>query len=446
VLALWFYGLPAGLQPNAWHLLIIFACTIAAMVAKVLPIGSVAFIAIAAATATNTITIETALMGFSSKIVWLVVSAFILARGFSKTGLGSRIAYYFVYLFGQNTIGLGYSLVATEFILAPLVPSNTARGAGIMFPIAHALSKESHNHAFGAFVMKLCFHANLITSTIFMTGAAANPLIYSLSKSLGYDLNWLTWAKNCIVPGLVCLLILPLVLFLFFPQALRKTTEIREFAKQQLKNSGPLKNDEWIMLITFLLLLSMWVFSSIINIEPTASAFVGLTILLVTKVLTWEDIVGEKEAWSTFIWLATLLMLSNSLAQLGMISWFSTKVHAYIINYSWQSGFLILAIIYFMAHYLLASATAHVSAMFAPFCSISTMLGAPLAPVVLIFAAFSNLSSCTTHYGSGAAPLYFGAKYVSMQRWWKIGAVIGIINMVIWLILGPIWWRYLNVF
>jgi divalent anion:Na+ symporter, DASS family len=445
-LLLWFGVQPEGLSSQAWHLLTIFICTIAAMIAKVLPTGSLAIIAITACSATQTVSLENSIASFGSKIVWLVVCAFILAKGFTKTGLGSRIAYYFVYLFGKNTVGLSYSLIITELFLSPLIPSNTARGAGIMFPIASAISKEFNSNALGALLMKICFHTNVITSAMFLTASAANPLITSISKNFGYELTWLVWAKAAIVPGLLSLIILPFILFFFFPGALKKTEEVQAFAKQQIKNSGPLKAEEWIMLFTFFLLLILWVTSSLINLDATVSAFIGLTVLLITEVLTWNDIVSEKEAWTTFIWLATLLMLAGNLEKLGTITWISNQIHAQIMNYRWETGLLLLCVVYFSGHYLLATLTAHVSAMYAAFCSISIMLGAPAPLTVLVFAGISNFSSCITHYTTGAAPLFFGANYISMAKWWKIGLTIGIINSIIWLIVGGWWWKCLGIF
>lgn len=443
---LWFGLKPTELSSDAWHLLTIFICTIVAMISKVLPTGSLAIIAITLCTATNTVSLENSIASFGSKIVWLVVCAFILAKGFSKTGLGSRIAYYFVYLFGKNTIGLSYSLIITELLLSPLIPSNTARGAGIMFPIVSSISKEFKSNAIGGLLMKLCFHTNIITSAMFLTASAANPLITAISKNFGYELSWLIWAKAAILPGIISLIILPFTLFFFFPGSLRKTEEIQAFAAQQVKNSGPLKKEEWIMLSTFFLLLILWVSSSIINIDATVSAFIGLTVLLITDVLTWDDIVKEKEAWTTFIWLATLLMLANNLEKLGTITWISNQIYAQIMHCSWQTGLLLLCTVYFCGHYLLATLTAHVSAMYAAFCSISIMLGISAPLTVLIFAGISNFSSSITHYTTGAAPLFFGANYVSMAKWWKIGLILGVINSIIWLTVGSWWWKFIGLF
>src|SRR5438046_8719131 len=103
--------------------------------------GAMALTGIAAALVTRTLTITEALSGFSNVTLWLVVCAFFFAAGFIKTGLGVRIAYLLVSWFGRSTLGLGYSLVATELILAPATPANSARGARVVVPLPQIVCK-----------------------------------------------------------------------------------------------------------------------------------------------------------------------------------------------------------------------------------------------------------------------------------------------------------------
>jgi len=126
---IWFLPAPDGVTAAAWHLFAIFVATIMGIVLEPLPMGAVALLGIAAATLTRTLTLGEALSGFSNRIIWLVVMAFFISRGFIKTGLGARIAYSFMSLLGRRTLGLGYSMIATDLVLAPVIPSITARAA-----------------------------------------------------------------------------------------------------------------------------------------------------------------------------------------------------------------------------------------------------------------------------------------------------------------------------
>ena len=450
-ICLWFIPAPEGLSPKAWNLFAIFLCTILAIVLKPLPMGAVALLSVAACTLTKTLTIEESLTSFSSHMIWLVLISFLLARGFIKTGLGTRIAYHFVYFFGKSTLGMSYGLVLTEALLSPFIPSTTARGAGIIFPIVLSLSKEfgsdpanNTQRKVGAFLMAVCFHTNVITSTLFLTAMAANPIIAGFALEFGVNMTWINWAKATIVPGVISLIAMPLIVYFTYPPEIKKTPAAKEFAEQKLAEMGKLSFNEIIMLGTFGLLLVLWVFGSYLSINATVAALAGLSILLITGVLDWDDVLDEKNGWNTFIWLTILLNLSNYLAKFGLMIWFGDKMQNIVAGYSWPIALSALLLVYYYSHYLFASLTAHITSLYSAMTVVAIACGAPGELVAYLFAFFSSLCAAFTHYGTGAAPVYYGANYVPFAIWWKIGAILGVAYILIWGVLGSAWLNLLG--
>ena len=117
-------GPPPGITLQGWRLLAIFVATIAASIVRPAPMGAVVFIAVCVLAITGTMTPADALAGYADPIVWLVLCAFMISRSVTKTGLGRRIAYEFIRLLGGRSLGLAYALVATDTVLASVVPSN----------------------------------------------------------------------------------------------------------------------------------------------------------------------------------------------------------------------------------------------------------------------------------------------------------------------------------
>jgi len=450
-LSLWYCPVPTGLALKTWHLFAIFVTTIIAIVANALPMGALTIISLAVLCITKTLTIKESLSAFSLPVVWLILLAFLLARGFIKTGLGSRIAYYFVLHMGKSTLGLAYGLVATEAILAPFTPSNTARGAGIVYPIVTALAGEykstpqdKSERKIGSYLMKLAYQTNVVTSAMFLTATAPNPLIATLAGKFGIEITWTSWALAALIPGLLNLAILPLVIYWLYPPEIKHTPEAPGFAREKLKTMGRLKKSEWIMLATFGLLLTLWVFGQTLGVDATVAALVGLSILLVTQVLTWDDILKEHNAWHTFLWLAILLMMSNYLAEFGMIEWFGNHMQGLVSAYHWVLAFGIIGLIYFYAHYAFATTTAHVSSMFSAFVVVAIAAGAPTHLVVLLLAFLSSLCAGITHYGTGTGPVYFAAQFITLKDWWRVGGILSAINIGIWVVFGGLWWKLLG--
>jgi len=442
---------PSGVEPAAIRLLAIFVATIVGIILKPLPMGAVAMVGIAATAVTRTLTIDAALSGFGNRVIWLIVLAFFISRGFVKTGLGARIAYLFMAGLGSRSLGLGYGLVATDLVLAPAIPSNTARAGGVVFPILRSVAEAYESRPddgtarrIGAFLTLAAFQGTVITSAMFLTAMAANPLAAELAAAQGVEITWAGWGVAALVPGVLSLLLVPWVLYRLFPPEIRKTPAAAALARERLAEMGPVNRSEWILLVTFGLLLILWILSGPLGIHTTATALLGLVVLLVTGVLTWEDVLKEKGAWDTLVWFSALVMMASYLTELGLIPWFSETVGSWFQGVGWVVGFLSLCLVYFYSHYFFASNTAHVSAMYAPFLGVALALGTPPLLAALVLAFFSNLFSSMTHYGTGPAPVLFGSGYVEVGDWWRLGLIVSLVNLPVWLLVGGAWWKMLG--
>ncbi|WP_283170191.1 anion permease [Curtanaerobium respiraculi] len=445
---------------NCWHLFAIFVATIVGLILKPLPMGAVSIIGITvimltkilSTGASSTAYITNALSGFHNTTIWLIVIAFFISRGFIKTGLGNRVAYLFMSKFGKKTLGLSYSLAVTDLILSPAMPSNTARAGGVVYPIVSSLSRvfgsrpdDGTERKIGSYLHVTAFQADMITSGMFMTSMAANPLAVTLAASTaGINIDWVGWAVAAFVPSLICLIVIPFVIYKIFPPEVKQTPEAAQMAKSKLDEMGSVKTSEKLMIGVFLLILILWIAGSSIGLNATVTAFIGLSVLLIVGVLDWNDIKNEKGAWDTLVWFAALVMMATYLNSMGLIPWFSNLMTGVVAGMPWLIAIILLAVVYFLSHYAFASATAHVSAMYAAFLSVAVAAGAPAMLSAMILGIFGNTMGCLTHYGSGPAPVFFGSGYVSQGKWWTIGIVCAVVSMLIFFTIGFGWWKVIG--
>lgn len=445
---IWFSPEPEGVERNAWQFFSIFVATVVAIVLKPLPMGVLAVLSLTICILTQTMSFADAFAGFSNEIVWLVVLAFFIARGFISTGLGSRIAYRIMSLCGKNSLGLGYGLVATDLILAPTIPSVTARVGGVIYPILKSLADvftgKSHDPKMGAFLTQATFQGSVITSAMFLTAMAGNPLIVELARNHGIQITWAGWALAALVPGVISLVVVPYVLFRMNTPTIRKTPHARQMAAEKLEALGKMKVKEWIMLGAFLFLIVLWILGPHIGLKATVAALIGLVVLFLSGIVRWKDVLEEQAAWDTFIWFATLITLASHLSKVGFTTWFSRYIVYHVAGMEWIIGFAIISIIYFYSHYFFASCVAHIGAMYAPLLIVSIALGTPPEFAALTLGFFSNLMGALTHYGSGQAPVLFGTGYLTTGEWWKNGFIISLVNIVIWMVAGGVWWKILG--
>ncbi|MDF2570956.1 MAG: anion transporter family protein [Sporomusa sp.] len=448
---LWFLPVPIGLKPAAWHLVAVFVATILGFILQPLPIGAIAFMSVTFTALAGVLKPAEALSGFSNGTIWLIVSAFLFAKGFIKTGLGRRIAYMLIHAMGDSTLKLGYTIALSDLIISPATPSNTARAGGILFPIVKSLSTAFgsepgvSSRKVGSFLMQTAYQGNTITSAMFMTSMAGNPLIALLAaKTLNITISWGLWAAAAIVPGLISLLVVPYFLYKFYPPEIKKTPEAKTLAAKELQQMGAMALGEKIVAGVFVGALVLWSTSQYTNLDATVVAMLAVSVMMVTKVLEWKDVLDEKGAWDTLIWMGALIGLADYLSKLGFIPWFAKEVSTSMVGIPWMQAFILLLVIYMYAHYGFASLVAHITAMYAAFASVAVAAGAPPYLVALALAFMSNLCMSLTHYAAGPAPIYFGAGYVDQGTWWKLGFMVSVINMVIWVGIGSMWWKVLG--
>lgn len=447
-LILFFLPAPEGVDPRGMHMAGIFAGTILGLILQPLPTASVALIGLAAAMMTGTMAAkDEALTGFGNPTIWLIIAAFFIADGFLITGLGRRIALMFVSKLGRSSLGLAYGMALTDLVLAPATPSNTARAGGVVYPIIKSLavvnnsepSSTESRRRLGSYLSLTAIQVNTITSAMFITAMAGNPLAVGFAEQQGIHITWGTWAMGALVPGLVALLAMPWVMMKIYPPTLRKTPDAPAHAREQLKESGPMSRAEIIMLVTFVLLLALWILGSTIGVNATSAAFLGIAILLATKVLTWNDMAKNSGAWSTLIFFSVLVAMAEHLNTLGVIPWIGNSVSSLVGGLPWPLAFAVLFLVYFYVHYLFASNTAQIVAMYAVFLAAAVAAGTPAMFAALMFGFAGNLIGGLTHYASGPAGVIFGSGYVPTNEWFKKSFIASVVNIIIWGSVGTLW-------
>lgn len=456
-LGIYLSPIPDGLTLKAWGMLALFVATIVAIIAKAMPMGAATLVALVISGVTGLTPIKAGkeevamLSGFSNATIWLIGIAMFLSRAVIKTGLGHRIALYFISKFGNRMIGVAYGIALADTIIAPGIPSASARGGGIMYPIMQSIADTYDSkpgptaRRAGAFLAIVVSQIDTIVCTMFLTAMAGNPLIAELAASQGITISWMSWFLGAIVPGIVSLIVLPYLVYLIYPPELKKTPKMAEMAKEELQKMGKMTTAEWILALDFILLLLLWTVGDLFfGISATVSAFIGLVILLLSNIMSWKNIVEETTAWDTMFWFAVLVMMATALNKYGVISWISTHISSSINGFSWPIAFTILVLVYFYTRYFFASAMAHISAMYLAFLAAAIAVGTPPMLAAVGLGYTSTLSMSLTQYAGGPGPALFGSGYNSTAQWWGISFIASIASLLIWFGVGGVWMKILG--
>lgn len=441
---------PEALTPGAWRLAGLFLATVAGLILQPVPGGAVVLLAVTLAPLLTPLKLSDALGGYADPTVWLVMAAFFIARALINTGLARRIALWFVRAFGHSTLGVCYALGLSDMVLASIIPSNAARSGGVILPIARSIAglygsePGATARRMGAFLMAGVYQSICVTAAMFFTGQASNPLAAQMAGGFGYSVTWASWIWAACVPGLCSLALTPWIVSRIYPPEIRRTPEAAEFARAELEKMGPMSRQEKILLAVFVSVCGAWASSSWTGIDITVTALCGSAVLLLTRVLGWQDVTGEHAAWDIFIWYGGLLRLGKALHEQHVTEAFAQRFGGMLAGLEWFALLVVALLVFYYAHYLFASITAHLLALYAPFLALLTVKGAPLGLVVFSFACFANLSAGLTNYGTTPSPMYYAQGYVSLKDWWRVGFLVSLCHLAVWGSVGFAWWKLIG--
>jgi DASS family divalent anion:Na+ symporter len=442
---LWFSPVPEGLTPQAWHLFAIFASAVLSVVLNAFPLLTAAIIAVAVSVLSGTVEPAKAFSGFANGSVLLVVIAFLVARGVVKSGLGRRLSYGIVGLFGRSTLGLAYSIFFTDAVIAPAFPSNTARG-GVLFPIVLSLSQsggsrpeDGTQRRMGAYLM-FCGMASLsLSSALWLTATSANPIGVEIGRTFGLQIGFGGWLIAASFPAVAAILLLPLVLYKVFPPEVKSTPSAPAASREALRAMGPMGRDEKIVAAAFALMVTGWILAGPLKLDQTAVAFAGLGALLATRVLTLEDFAREGDTLVTFLWLAVLFALSGQLNEMGFMGFVGERLALRLSGVSWPAAYAALVILYVLMHYLFVSQSSQVLALFGVFLDVGVRTGVPkeILAFALLFA--SSYFSTITPQGGSQNVIFVGAGYLTQGELYRMGAFTTVFSLVLFLVVGTPW-------
>ena len=442
---------PDSITPQGWRQTAIFICVIAGMVTEPIHASALVLVGLTAMAANGT-TMREVLGGYAEPSVWLVLVAMLIAKMMLDCGLARRIALLFVRAVGKTSLGVAYALQMTDVTLASGVPSITARSAGMVLPIGRSIAElfDSHPNSesrrrLGAFLVAAMYQGSAVACAMFITGQASNLLGASLAlKLVNVEVTAPSWFAAAIVPGLLSCLVVPWITYRVLRPEVTYTPEAPTFARAELQKMGPLTRPEWITMLVFASVGILWLTTVFHRLDVTFVAFGGLAVLLLTGTMTWQTAAAERSAWDVFVWYGGMLKMGELLNATGSTRVLAENVAGMFVGIPWQVVLVAILIIFFYTHYFFASITAHMLAMFPPFVAVLIGIGVPPQLAVYSLLCLANLTAGLTHYGTTTGPILFGVGYVTRAEWWRVGFIVSVANMAIWLTAGFGWWKFLG--
>jgi L-tartrate/succinate antiporter len=457
VLAWW--PVPQGLTPNAWHYFALFSAVIVGVIAEPIPAAAVGLAGVVLGAVLRLVRPSTAdatawaLSGFANSTVWLIFAAYMFALGYQKTGLGKRIALLLIRTFGKRTLGLGYAIALTDLTLAPFMPSNTARSGGTIYPVICDIPKlygsypnDTSARKIGAYLMYTALAVTCVTSSMFLTALSPNVLAADLIfRTIHVKISWINWFQGIAPVGIALFLIVPILLYKIFPPEIKEAPDAPRWAGAELRMIGPITQAEVTLLALVTVALVLWI-AGARYIDATMAAIMVVVLMLILRVVSWKEILGNTQAWDVLVWFATLVTLANGLAETKFLDWVAQAVAPGISGRTAGISIVLVVGAFFFLHYFFASITAHVSALLPLFLSVAVKIpGVSPAAWALLLSYTLGLMGILTPYGAGPSPIYYRCGYLQGRDFWVLGVILGLVFFIVYVVIGVPWIRFLKI-
>jgi L-tartrate/succinate antiporter len=440
---------PQGLTPKAWYYFAVFAGVVAGMILEPVPVPVVCIIGLCVAAAFGLVapkpgdSVKWALSGFASSTAWLVFAAFMFAAGYEKSGLGRRISLLLVKALGKKTLGLGYAVALSDLVLSPFVPSNSARSGGTIYPIIknipplYGSAPGETARKVGAYIMWTALATTCVTSSMVLTGLAPNILALEIvGKVYGVTFSWKEWFLGFLPVGVILFSTLPLLIYWIYPPEIKSTEGVGKWAGDELIKMGKISRNEKLMGLLASSALILWIFGGE-WFDNTTTALMVLMAMIVFRVIDWNDFISNKAGWNVFVFLASLISLADGLRIVGFLKWFATATTAATSGLPMTWVMILLVVVFFYAHYMFGSISAHTSALLPVFLAAAmTVPGMPLKPMAMLFCYTLGIMGILTPYATGPSPIYYGTGFIKPSDFWKLGFIFGVIFLGTYLLIG----------
>lgn len=450
---------PHGLPANAWRYFALFVAVILWVIAEPLPPAAVALAGVVLAAISGLVyssptqAAAWALSGFGDHTVWLVFAAYMFSLGYTKTGLGRRIALLLIRAMGKRTLGLGYAIAFADLALTPVMPSNTARSGGTIFPVVSQIPElfESRPHdesarKIGAYLMYTALAVTCVTSSIFLTAAAPNLLAVSLvAKTINVTISWTDWFRGFAPVGVVLFLLVPFLLYKVYPPEIKEAPDAPRWAGEELRKSGAFTRKETTLLVLAIAALAMWIMGTK-YIDVTMTAILVVVLMVVLGVVSWDDVMGHKQAWTVLIWFGALLTMADGLARTKFVDWVAKSLKSTFGGFGLITAIVVLVGAFYFLRYIFASGSAAVSALLPVLLGVAVKVsGISPKTWALLFCYTIGLATIVTPFSGAVSPIYFGCGFIKSRDFWLLGLFFGSVFFVVFLLIGVPWLTFLKI-
>ena len=386
---------------------------------------------------------------YGSPIVFLFFGGFVLALAIEKVNLHRRIALSIIKKTGTspNKVVLGF-MIATAFMSMWI--SNTACTV-VMLPIALSVirllindadgfTKQDQNFALSV-MLGIAFSANAGGIATVIGTPPNSVLIGLLENEYNIEVSFFKWMLIGLPFSVVLITVIYFVLTQWvFPNKGVVFNASKDVIDSELKKLGKTSAREKHVLVTFCIIVFLWIFRTLINnlipglaLSDTTISILGALALFTIPfnlktgdfILKWND--TQKLSWGILILFGGGLALANGMSESGIIEVIATNISNSSISILLMATLLIFLMLFMtelMSNVALTAVLAPVVA------GIAIGLNVPMLYLLI---PVTIASSCAFMLPMATPPnaIVFASGYVKVGQMARVGFILNLISVVL---------------
>ena len=391
---------PEGLTPQAMRALGILVWAVVWWVIRIVPEYMTGLMMCALWVATKTVKFTVAFSIFGTGGWWIMVCAFGMGAIATKVGLIKRIALATLKIFPASFAGQIVGLLSSGFLVSPLIPSMTAKGA-LATPLAMAIGDtlgagRLTKPAAGLFAATYTGY-NLLGHG-FLSGSFSHYALIAMLPAEFQNVSWTDWFVWCL-PWLAIIFIGMALCLIFFWSPKDKLTLPAGYAAEQLKKLGPMTRNEKIVAAVLCSALLMWMTERLHGIESSVVAITAVSALIAVGLMTTQDFKNGID-WPGVVLIGCVLNMAPVIRALKVDDYIA-KVLAPQISSLVSNNFLLL-MVFILTIYVLRYIIINMTSLTAMLLLVLVPTVVPLGihPWIFIFVGYAASNVFTIPYTS----------------------------------------------
>jgi anion transporter len=436
--------LPVGLELDARLSLFAFGIASLLWATSRIEAGYVAMAAAVFLALTGAIEQERLFETLGSKIVWLMIGAFIVGAAAEETGLAARLSM----LASAKVKNVRGMMWMTSMILVPLtflIPSTSGRAAAVL-PMFKSMTAAAAMPAVTRALALLIPSVILVSTIASITGAGSHLIaIDLLAETSGKRISFGEWMLWGLPFAVVAVAVTVWVVCRLFLTAAEQNMPV----VIDLPTTAPMTASEKHVLTIFAAMVAFWMTEAVHGIEIATVSIIGALVVCAPKigVLSWKN-AAKAVSWPLVVFVGAALLLGEAIIDTGAAQWLVSAMFAGTGLQGGGSSLAILvglSVLALTAHIYMTSHAARTAALLPPLLLLAVELD--IDPVAVAFLATVGINYCLTFPVSSKALLMFQEVNDETQMpadLIRLSAVLLPLHLLLMIMFYFGYWRYVG--